>query len=246
MCAQCAPLFVKSTDHTDWSNHSSSIHFLIKLSFDCSGCMCSLDTDLGLHLTLWSDCNDYVTYHLSKCNVFVLPSFACTAHHISLFSTLPLASVVIIWYLVFPIIFIRAYLTFPKAVVLILKHATFLRPFMLPGPALIQADLGYQKAHIAQKIQQHVIACKEHSVEMDKAFIMAVEIGSSVLQVVSVWNIQSFYFQLRCNKCSCIRWNVSWNRFWNSHSHIWNRCAGVNVRSVYVVEPYVIHSMVTV
>ena|SRR6267378_6414465 len=110
-------------------------------------------------------------------------SLAC----IFFFSALPLASVLVIQYLVFHIIFVRAYLTFPKAVVLILKHATFLRLSMSFGPALIQADQDYQKAGVDQKIQQHIAACQGHSVELDKAFIMAVEIGLSVL--VSVHNI---------------------------------------------------------
>jgi len=104
------------------------------------------------------------------------------------FSALPLASVIIIQYLVFYVIFVRVYLTFQKAVVLILKHATFLRLSMSLGPALIQADNDYGKAGIDQKIQQHIAASQGYSVELDRAFIMAVEIGLSVL--VFVQNIQ--------------------------------------------------------
>jgi len=65
---------------------------------------------------------------------------------------------------------------------------------MLPGPALIQADLEFQKACVDKKIQQHVAACPHHSVELDRAFILAVEIGSSG--------------------------SVGWNGFWNQCSHI--------------------------
>jgi len=90
---------------------------------------------------------------------------------------------------------IRVYLTFPKAVVLIFKHATSLRHSMSPVPALIQADLNYQKADIDQKIRQHVAASQSHSAELDRAFIMAIEIGSSILMFVRI--IQSFYFQLQ-------------------------------------------------
>jgi len=37
-----------------------------------------------------------------------------------------------------------------------MKHATSLRLYMLPGPALIQADLDYQWADVDKKIQQYV------------------------------------------------------------------------------------------
>src|SRR6266404_8035150 len=66
-------------------------------------------------------------------------------------------------------------LTFLKAVVLILKHATSLRVSMLPGPALIQADLDYHTADVNKKIQQHIVASQGHDVELDRAFIMAIE-----------------------------------------------------------------------
>ena len=47
---------------------------------------------------------------------------------------------------------------------------------MSPGPALIQADLDYQRAHVDKKIQKHVMASQGHSAELDRAFIMAIEI----------------------------------------------------------------------
>ena len=46
---------------------------------------------------------------------------------------------------------------------------------MLPGPALIQADLDYQMAGVDKKIQQHIVASQGYSVELDTAFIMAIE-----------------------------------------------------------------------
>ena len=126
----------------------------------------------------------------------------CSQSHISLNSALPSASVVIISYLVFPVTFVRAYLTFPKAVVLILKHATSLRHSMLPGPALIQADLDYHMAGVDKKIQQHIVASQGHPVELDRAFIMAIE----MVRLFCVCSSHmGFYFQLRSDKCVCIR-----------------------------------------
>jgi len=52
---------------------------------------------------------------------------------------------------------------------------------MLPGPALIQADIDYQKSNLDQKIQQYVATSQGHSVELDKAFIMSIEIGLPIL-----------------------------------------------------------------
>jgi len=63
---------------------------------------------------------------------------------------------------------------------------------MLSSPALIQADLDYQKANVDQKIQQYIGASQRPSVELDKAFIMGIEIGLSIL--LSVQITQSFYF----------------------------------------------------
>jgi len=97
--------------------------------------------------------------------------------------------------LVFPFNFVGAYLTFPKAVTLILKHATSLRLSFLPGPALIQADLDYQSADVDPKIRQYIGTCQGPSAEPDKAFIMGIEIGSSIL--LSAQIIQSLCFQFR-------------------------------------------------
>ncbi len=46
---------------------------------------------------------------------------------------------------------------------------------MLPGPALIQADLDYHMAGVNKKIQQHIIASQGRDVKLDMAFIMAIE-----------------------------------------------------------------------
>ncbi len=46
---------------------------------------------------------------------------------------------------------------------------------MLLGPALIRADLDYQRAEADKKIQQHIVASRGQSAELDSTFIMAIE-----------------------------------------------------------------------
>jgi hypothetical protein len=80
------------------------------------------------------------------------------------------------------------YLTFVKAVILILKHATCLHG---QGSnrlsALALADLDYCKANIDLNIQQYLKAYSEHSVkhsvEEFAHFIMATEIGVLILHL---------------------------------------------------------------
>ena len=76
-------------------------------------------------------------------------------------------------------------MTFSKAIVLILKHATSLRLSMSPGPALIQADLDYQNADVDKRIQQHIMTSQGHSTELDKTFIIA-------MQMVCLFSILSY------------------------------------------------------
>jgi hypothetical protein len=73
-----------------------------------------------------------------------------------------------------------------EAVILILKHATFLRLSNLsPKSALTHAELDYQEANIDLKIQQYLAASsQEHSVELFAAFIMATDIGLFILSSV--------------------------------------------------------------
>ena len=160
---------------------SFPVNLPITLSFDCSDCMWSPHTDLCMHLILWTDSRSYVTSHLSKCTVIVLLSFACTAHGISFCSALQLALVFIIWCLVVPFNFVGAYLTFPKVVVLIFRHATTLRLSMSSGPALIQADQDYQNSDVDERIRQFISTSQGPSAELDKDFIMGIEIGLSIL-----------------------------------------------------------------
>ena len=80
----------------------------------------------------------------------------------------------------------RVYLTFVKAVTLILKHATLLRTSNLPKAALTIVDLGYQRANIDESIQQFLTACDLHaSVEQFSGFIMNTEIGVFTLLPLS-------------------------------------------------------------
>ncbi|SRR6266404_7681658 len=148
------------------------------------------------------------------CFKFVQQSLVCTAYGISFFtSALPSALVVnIICYLVFPIILVGAYLTLPKAVVLILKHATSLRHSMLPGPALIQVDLDCQTADVDKKINQHVMASQGLSADIDEAFIMAIEMVRLYLRLFKPY--QAFISNFRCDKCVHKR-----IVFWNRHSY---------------------------
>lgn len=73
------------------------------------------------------------------------------------------------------------------AVILILKHATFLLPLGISWQsALVHADHDYQQANIDLKIQEHLAASsQEHSVEQLASFIMATDIGWSTLVLSS-------------------------------------------------------------
>jgi len=66
------------------------------------------------------------------------------------------------------------------AVILILKHATFLWLSNKPESALTLVELDYQKANIDLKVQEYLKASSpEHIVEEFTHFIMATEIASS-------------------------------------------------------------------
>ncbi|KAH9081436.1 hypothetical protein EDB83DRAFT_544428 [Lactarius deliciosus] len=70
------------------------------------------------------------------------------------------------------------YLTFFEAVILIFKHATFLRLSNVTSKsALPRAELDYRDANIDSSIQKYLMASsQEHSVELFAAFIMATDI----------------------------------------------------------------------
>lgn len=86
------------------------------------------------------------------------------------------------------------YLTFIEAVILILKHATFIRLSNLsvsPKVALPLAELDYQRANVDLTVQQHLMASQEHSVEIFAAFIMATDIGLSILSSIHIISHQA-------------------------------------------------------
>ena len=93
---------------------------------------------------------------------------------------------IIIWSLVFHFIVFRVFLTFVKAVVLILRHAAVLRLSNSSSlSALTNVELAYREANIDSKIQQHLMASsEEHSVELSAAFIMATDIGELFLHLL--------------------------------------------------------------
>ncbi|KAH9028116.1 hypothetical protein EDB85DRAFT_1628732 [Lactarius pseudohatsudake] len=67
------------------------------------------------------------------------------------------------------------------AVILILKHATFIRLSNIsPESALTHAELQYRHANIDLKIQQYLTtSSQEHSIELFAVFIMATDIVPS-------------------------------------------------------------------
>ena len=79
------------------------------------------------------------------------------------------------------------YLTFVKAVTLILKHATLLRTSNLPKAALTSADQDYNTDNSLDKsIQQYLTAHASHLSEGEFAdFIMGTEIGWFILLFVT-------------------------------------------------------------
>ena len=83
------------------------------------------------------------------------------------------------------------YLFFMKAVILILKHATFLQAELqlsnLEDCALNYAESDYQQANIDLTIQQHLMASSpEYFIRELVGFIMATDIGSFILASVPI------------------------------------------------------------
>jgi hypothetical protein len=80
-----------------------------------------------------------------------------------------------------------------EAVILILKHATFLWLSNESESALTLADLDYHKANINQKIQEHLkTSSPEYSVEQLAGFIMATEIGMLIVAFITITSHQPF------------------------------------------------------
>jgi hypothetical protein len=106
--------------------------------------------------------------------------------------------------LVFHVFIFRVYLTFVKAVTLILKHATWLRTSNLPLAAVNIVELDYQMANMDKHIQQYLTACaSELSVEQFAGFIMDTNIGLFMLLFVTSisycpFSVISVLSQYRC------------------------------------------------
>ena len=80
-----------------------------------------------------------------------------------------------------------------QAVILILKHALFLRLSNSQDTALTNAGLDFQKADINLKIQDYLKAYSpEHSIEESASFIMATDICMFIFVFVILPSHQSF------------------------------------------------------
>ena len=84
------------------------------------------------------------------------------------------------------------YLTFVKAVVIILKHATQLCLSNIPpGLALTSVELGYQEANINSKIHEHLMVSSQvKPIETYADFIMATDIGWSLASLLHPYLIK--------------------------------------------------------
>ncbi|KAN0137558.1 hypothetical protein V8E53_004609 [Lactarius tabidus] len=86
------------------------------------------------------------------------------------------------------------YLTFVEAVILILRHATFLRLSNESEAALTQAELDYQESSIDLKIQEYLEAFASEDVSQFASFIKATEIGVFVLLFVTTISYETISF----------------------------------------------------
>jgi hypothetical protein len=81
-----------------------------------------------------------------------------------------------------------------KAVILILKHATFLRLSNSSKPALACADVDYREANIDLTIQRCFMeSLPEQSVGQFASFIMATEIGLFLFASLTITSHQAFF-----------------------------------------------------
>ena len=101
-------------------------------------------------------------------------------------SPFPPVFIVINLFWVFQFIILSVYLTFVQAVILILKHATFIQlSTSSTSVALTQSELDYQQANIGLNIQQHLMgSSSKHSIKELVMFIMATDMGSFILASV--------------------------------------------------------------
>ena len=112
------------------------------------------------------------TYLLMKSLTLLLDqaSHVTACHHWSWWSSFDS------WYLILS--FLECILTFVQALLLIFKHAMFLRLSNTTKSALNLAGLNYQKADIDLKVQDYLkVSSPDHSVEEFASFIRATDIG---------------------------------------------------------------------
>jgi hypothetical protein len=85
-------------------------------------------------------------------------------------------------------------LTFGEAVIIILKHATFLLLSNLSSKsALTQAETDYWAGNIKSEIQQFLTASsQEHSLEQFASFIKANNIGLFIIALINTISHQAF------------------------------------------------------
>ena len=157
-------------------------------------CICFSNQRLTFFLSFFfEDGAHHSTSYHSKCANFTLSPFLTLAYDIPFSSSLFKSPATFIWSMVFHLFTFRLYLTFEKAVTLILKHATFLRNSNGPQSALTYAELDYQKANIDVTIQQHLITHgPEHSVEQFAGFIMSTDIGLCILPFLTFISYHPF------------------------------------------------------
>jgi hypothetical protein len=137
--------------------------------------------------------------------IFVYPPFSPT-YDIYLSSSSRTNLALSICFLVFHVFIFRVYLTFVKAVTLILKHATFSQISMSPKSALAKAQQKYQKANIDVTIQKHLIACAAgQSEDQFVGFIMSTEMGLFIfIPFVTPISHYSFSVISVLSSCRCI------------------------------------------
>jgi hypothetical protein len=88
----------------------------------------------------------------------------------------------------------RNVLNFVAAVIIILKHATFLLlSNLLSKSALTQAEKDYQVVNMKSNIQQFLLASPQnHSIEQVASFIKANDIGLYILAPIHIISYQVF------------------------------------------------------
>ena len=80
-----------------------------------------------------------------------------------------------------------------KAVIVIFKHATFLKLSNSSAEsALTQAEMDYWESKIDLRIQEHLVASHGDSIEQFAHFIMATDIGLFILAFVKKISHQAF------------------------------------------------------